>query len=1204
MANLLELKDRLLNYFNPKVSGLQGFWGTPVAKGMANIQSNARGNIKALSNPETAQLWSKGFNTRNPIGYGAKVLTDYYIAPTLQTPYYANQFKQGVKNKNLLQVGTGALGVMGGVLGPIPDPTDLGFMGYQFGKGYMANAQNAMKTKDYKSGAIIPSLKAGLRSLSGETEVGLGEALGQKGKVKDVMNFAELPMVLGAGIVTGRVNAKKTEKMLKANSNTIFEFQNLVKDYPQLRPKAQMEAIERGMDIIKKFEPSVAKSKQFKALLLTQPLKALDFVDKIITDKILSVRGPNYNFGFNVKELKRTQPKGVGDAKTIQKVLDKNSKLFTDILDGKAGVDWKKLTPEEIKIRDAFTDYTMKPEVYAKYKAGAKDTEIIQDFIISSQPQLKGVKVKGNLEDLQGRKSIPQVKLATKPVKLLKVSKPKPQLEGGGLPSGLKPPSSIPTIDPVDKIINALKGAKPIRGQQEAIYSKIRSQQAGALAGIQKQMGGEAGFYKGLGKLKGEMPKVSFESIKSQFKQPELDALFNKINEANMTPFEKVTAQEGLKKLLGSEGGVIPNESELKLLNEIFPPEFTQAVLDNRPLIQKLFKLGEEALNLPRAMMATADLSAPLRQGVFLIGRPKQWLPAFVQQFKYFFSEKAYKGLAENIKARPTYQAMRESKLAITDISPLLQTREEMFMSNLAEKIPGFGKLARASNRAYSGFLNKLRADTFDDLYKTAKNQGLLKENPGLINDIARFVNAATGRGNLGALERAAPVLNGAFFSPRLMASRLNLLNPVFYAKLDPFVRKEALKSLLTFAGTGMTILGLAKLSGAEVGTDPRSSDFGKIKVGNTRLDLWGGFQQYFRAAGQLITGKYVSSTTGKEYTLGEGYKPLTRLGILGRVIESKEAPIVSFVSSLLTGQNSLGGKLDVPVEVLNRFIPMVASGFYDLYKEGGLREMGLGLPSIFGVGVQTYGKQIPTMETTASGKPTIKLNPVGGLPEDIMNKIRGTQPSNIPQNQWEGIVKEKTQETQNKIQKDKLKQQLEAGQVPTNIDTQNPEIEKLLFEYSSEQSKIIGDKYYYKEEGSVKSLPLTPESKIKELELTGNTELDKKLTSKYKSSITSAINGIVSLYEKGVIDEKEAEDRIKKLQTITAKTAKVKKPKKITIKLSKAPKIKTNISKRKMLTIKAPKLAKLKAVKIKLAKQKAIKISTPKIKIGKTSKA
>ena len=44
----------------------------------------------------------------------------------------------------------------------------------------------------------------------------------------------------------------------------------------------------------------------------------------------------------------------------------------------------------------------------------------------------------------------------------------------------------------------------------------------------------------------------------------------------------------------------------------------------------------------------------------------------------------------------------------------------------------------------------------------------------------------------------------------------------------------------------------LAKLAGAEVGDDPEDSDFGKIIIGNTRIDIWGGIQQPMRL---LMTG-------------------------------------------------------------------------------------------------------------------------------------------------------------------------------------------------------------------------------------------------------------------------------------------------------------------------------------------------------------
>jgi hypothetical protein len=214
----------------------------------------------------------------------------------------------------------------------------------------------------------------------------------------------------------------------------------------------------------------------------------------------------------------------------------------------------------------------------------------------------------------------------------------------------------------------------------------------------------------------------------------------------------------------------------------------------------------------------------------------------------------------------------------------------------------------------------------------------------------------ATGRGYLGAkLEPVAVTLNQVFFSPRLLASRLQALNPAYYFKLEPFARKQALRNMFATLGAGATVVGLAKLSGAEVGVDPRSADFGKIKVGNTRIDIWGGFAQYAKLAGQLVSGKLVSSTSGKVSTLGEGFKPLTRLDILQRFAESKQAPIFSFAMGLLRGQNQIGESFKAGPEVVKRFVPMVIQDAIELYNEDpGL--VPLDLLGVFGVGLQTYG--------------------------------------------------------------------------------------------------------------------------------------------------------------------------------------------------------------------------------------------------------
>ncbi len=527
-------------------------------------------------------------------------------------------------------------------------------------------------------------------------------------------------------------------------------------------------------------------------------------------------------------------------------------------------------------------------------------------------------------------------------------------------PSGPLTPSSPTTTDPVQKIISALKTAKPIRGQQETLYSQERAARFAKSAAVREQIGGERGAYAGIKQLGGELPKVQFESIRPQFTQQDLDSLFNQIsNHPTLMEGQKTHAITGLAKLLGERGGGIPQKSEIALLEKIFGSDFTNAVLKNRGKWEKILEDAGAAINLPRAITASLDLSAPLRQGLPLITRREFWT-SLGPMVKSLLSEKSFRGIQEEIASRPTHQLMQEAKLALTDINGLLP-QEEAFLTNFAGKLPGI----RASNRAYVGFLNKLRADTFDALAKDLQKQGRL--NPDTAKSIASFVNTATGRGDLPkVLQQAAPLLNGLFFSPRLIASRLQLLNPQFYIKQDPLVRKEALKAILGATGAISIVLGLSKLAGAQVGTDPKNADFAKVKVGNTRYDLTGGFAAYFRLAAQLKSGKLISSTTGKVSTLGEGYKPLTRYDIILRFLQNKESPVVSLLSSMLQGKNPVGEPLNFketnpfnnPIAKL--FIPMLAQDIYDAYQEWGAEGIVRAIPSTFGIGTQTYGYNLP----------------------------------------------------------------------------------------------------------------------------------------------------------------------------------------------------------------------------------------------------
>lgn len=533
-------------------------------------------------------------------------------------------------------------------------------------------------------------------------------------------------------------------------------------------------------------------------------------------------------------------------------------------------------------------------------------------------------------------------------------------------PSPLPETSATIPTDSVEKIRLAIKEATPLRGKQEALYSAERSKRLGIALPIGKKFPTEAGFYAQKAALKGELPQVeakgAFESIRNRVGQKDFDTLFQRVEDSSaVSGFDKLNTKEGLIQIFD---GHIPQESKLALLEKVFGPDFVQTIVDKAPLFDKMKRLGLEVANIPRAVMSSMDISFGLRQGIVAATtHPKIFWGNFSKQLKFFASEKSFRAAMDDIARRPTYELMRKSKLALTDIGRNLRGREEPFQSPLAEKIPVAGKLIRASDRAYTGFASKLRADVFDYLIKRAEDAKLDPQNNlKLTKDIAKVVNTMTGRGSLGKLEPAAVTLNATFFSPRLMMSRLNMLNPVNYIKglspLETFARKEALKSLLSFTGTGLTVLGLAKFAGLEVGADPRSADFGKIKLGNTRVDIWGGFQQYVRLAAQLITKKTVSSTTGKVTNLGEGYKPTTRWDVATGAVEAKMAPIFSFVTDWLRGKAFGGEDFKLSSEIGKRFFPMAMQDLIDIAKDDPSL-LPIGALGMMGVGLQTYSPKL-----------------------------------------------------------------------------------------------------------------------------------------------------------------------------------------------------------------------------------------------------
>lgn len=357
---------------------------------------------------------------------------------------------------------------------------------------------------------------------------------------------------------------------------------------------------------------------------------------------------------------------------------------------------------------------------------------------------------------------------------------------------------------------------------------------------------------------------------------------------------------------------------------------------------------------LPKTVMSTLDFSAPFRQGWGMMSRPEFW-KAFGAMFKYGFSEKNYRDLMADIVSRPSYEAMKKDGLRITNLTDKLSQREEQFMSSLLDKVPGF----RGSERAYTGFLNRLRADVFDKLLQEAEMRGEdIKPGSQAGKDIASVVNMFTGSGNIGTGDRYSNVvapLNATFFSPRKISATISMFNPATYATGSKTARLAALRQLLGSVGMTALILALASMAGAKVEWDPRSSDFGKIKIGKTRFDITGGNGTYAVLLARLFSNQTKSSTTGKISNLGEGYKPTTRFDVTTKYLRNKLSPTASLVADWLVGSDANGQPFKMTDELKNRVTPMIINDVIELIKTDPSNAIAGTLGDLFGVGVQTY---------------------------------------------------------------------------------------------------------------------------------------------------------------------------------------------------------------------------------------------------------
>ncbi len=487
---------------------------------------------------------------------------------------------------------------------------------------------------------------------------------------------------------------------------------------------------------------------------------------------------------------------------------------------------------------------------------------------------------------------------------------------------------------------------KGLRAKQEAITAPIfKRAEQGKITFAQA----EEQSSKALAKLGGI--RAGFAVKAEAVTKGDMDELFSKIVRETEYGLEQKTLVDSLRKTL--TGVDLPEPGHIKAFARIFGRDFAKAV---KEFTQKPLSTREkilDLLNLPRAVLASGDLSGTLRQGLFLgLVRPQDVPRAFWRQLKYFASEKLSLDMDDVLRSRPLYRkATQEWGVEFTSMHKGAQmlAKEEIFASNLAQNMP----FVRRSERAFTGFLNEMRMGAVEGAYGAMTAQGASKTQFKLMG---QFINLASGRGTLPAnLNRYAPVLNTVLFSAKYQMSTLQLprqLGRMLLSK-NPYMRKEAALALTTFIGGGSAILGLFQTSGqGKVELDPRSGDFGKIVIGKTRLDIWRGYIQYARFAAQLLSGERKSA-------YGNMNK-VERGEIVSRFLQSKSSPAFGLMVDLLKGESYMGEPLFNETTgfiktVRDRLLPLALQDTIDAIEQSGVNGVWVAAPAALGIGVLTY---------------------------------------------------------------------------------------------------------------------------------------------------------------------------------------------------------------------------------------------------------
>ncbi|KKM82224.1 hypothetical protein LCGC14_1321770, partial [marine sediment metagenome] len=531
-------------------------------------------------------------------------------------------------------------------------------------------------------------------------------------------------------------------------------------------------------------------------------------------------------------------------------------------------------------------------------------------------------------------------------------------------PAGGAPPPP-PKKPPVQALREAIEQSKKLTKEQQALRTEELGRRAGRVAEeLRSDLPPGERLARARARQAGELPSLGLEPLTNQLDEATILDLHGMID-ATFRPFKRrdfdyVNTMEALRNLIYD--GKIPRPFERELLQEVFGPDVMIA-LQRKEGVKALAEL-QALINVPRVLLTVFDHSMVLRQDAITAINPR-WTKATKESFTQ--SIRALKRAnAEEIelvmRQTPEYVVAQEHKVDFAVLrggtfsaveEPFIGAAEQTYVGRFIRKwIPGIN----ISEQLATVYLNQKRMKLFTRMANELE-QGGGNITDDLLDEVGEMVNVLTGRATLPKwLQPYVPLLNAIFFSAKMNLSRIKTPAIIARGVLGGEKRTVGLmmaRDFGTYIATGATILGALKASGlAEVELDPRSTDFGKAKVGNTRLDFWGGFQPMVRFIFQAARGE-------RKTALGE-VVPADIKELTWRFLRSKFSPQFGTAVNVFEGENIIGEPVttkggDLKRVAFETFTPLFVQDVVDAVREMGLLGIPIAAPGVLGVNIQSY---------------------------------------------------------------------------------------------------------------------------------------------------------------------------------------------------------------------------------------------------------